>query len=157
VLTRQSVPTLDRAVLAPASLLRRGAYVLRDDAAASDPDLVLIASGSEVALILEAEEILSRAGVRVRLVSMPSWELFAEQCSTYQDSVLPPRVTARLAVEAASPFGWERWTGSRGAVLGVSRFGASAPGKRVLEEYGFTARYVADRALAVLSAARANE
>jgi transketolase len=157
VLTRQAVPTLDRAALAPASLLRRGAYVLRDDAAASDPDLVLIASGSEVALIVEAGEILNRAGVRVRLVSMPSWELFEEQSRSYQDSVLPPRVTARLAVEAASPFGWERWTGSRGAVLGVSRFGASAPGKRVLEEYGFTARYVADRALAVLSGAQAGD
>jgi transketolase len=149
VLTRQHVPTLDRAILAPAELLRRGAYVLNASGERSEPDVILIASGSEVALIVAAEPILKKANVTARLVSMPSWRLFEEQTEEYRQSVLPAAVTARLAVEAASPLGWERWTGLRGAIIGVDRFGASAPGATVLEEYGFTVDHVVDQALAL--------
>jgi len=148
VLTRQHVPTLDRSIYAPAELLRRGAYVLNPPGDSNDPDLILIASGSEVALIVSAEPVLKQAGLRVRLVSMPSWRLFEEQAPEYRESVLPRSVTARLAVEAASPLGWERWTGAAGAVLGIDRFGASAPGATVLKEYGFTVDRIVERALA---------
>ncbi|HSQ64534.1 MAG TPA: transketolase [Polyangiaceae bacterium] len=148
VLTRQSVPTLDRAVYAPAQLLRRGAYVLNAEEKA--PDVILIASGSEVSLIVAAAPILRKVHVRARLVSMPSWRLFEEQTAEYRESVLPAAVTARLAVEAASPLGWERWTGLRGAILGVDRFGASAPGATVLAEYGFTVDHVVAQALALV-------
>jgi transketolase len=148
VLTRQPVPTLNRSIYRPAELLRRGAYTLTgsDD----QPDLILIASGSEVGLIVAAEPILRAAGMRVRLVSMPSWRLFEEQPADYRESVLPRDVTARLAVEAASPFGWERWTGSRGAVIGIDRFGASAPGDVVLENLGITTDAVVRGALALV-------
>jgi transketolase len=147
VFTRQAVPTLDRSIFAPAELLRRGAYVLNpsDDA----HDVVLIASGSEVALIVAAEPRLRQAGVGARLVSMPSWRLFQEQPAEYRESVLPAAVTARLAVEAGSPLGWERWTGPSGAVIGIDRFGASAPGDVVFKEYGFTVDHVVNRALAL--------
>jgi transketolase len=150
VLTRQHVPTLDRAIFAPAELLRRGAYVLNASELRTAPDVILIASGSEVGLIAAAEPILRRAGVNARLVSMPSWRLFEEQTAEYRESVLPAAVTARLAVEAASPLGWERWTGPRGAIIGTDRFGASAPGATVLKEYGFTVDHVAEQALALL-------
>jgi transketolase len=149
VLTRQHVPTLDRAIYAPAELLRRGAYVLGSSDARKDPDVILIASGSEVALIVAAEPILRKANVNARLVSMPSWRLFEEQTTEYRESVLPTAVTARLAVEAASPLGWERWTGLGGAVIGVDRFGASAPGATVFKEYGFTVDHVVAQALAL--------
>ena len=150
VLTRQNVATLDRAIYAPADLLRRGAYVLNASDERPQPDVVLIASGSEVALIVAAEPILRRADVSARLVSMPSWRLFEEQPIGYRDSVLPPSVTARLAVEAASPLGWERWTGLQGTIIGIDRFGASAPGDVVLREYGFTVDHVVERALAIV-------
>ncbi len=150
VLTRQHVPTLDRSRFAPAELLRRGAYVLNPGPDAEDPDVVLIASGSEVALIAGAEPELRRSGVRARLVSMPSWELFEEQSPEYRESVLPARATKRLAVEAGSPLGWERWTRAEGAVIGVDRFGASAPGATVLREYGFTVEHVVQEALALV-------
>jgi transketolase len=150
VLTRQHVPTLDRAIYAPAESLRRGAYVLNPSDSHGDPDVILIATGSEVALIVAAEPILRKANVRVRLVSMPSWRLFAEQPTEYREGVLPEAVTARIAVEAASPLGWERWTGIRGAIIGVDRFGASAPGAILFKEYGFTAEHVVERALALL-------
>jgi transketolase len=152
VLTRQHVPTLDRAIYAPAELLRRGAYVL-NPAPADDrkiPDVILIASGSEVALIVAAEPILRKAGVRARLVSMPSWRLFEEQTAAYRESVLPAEVTARLAVEAASPLGWERWTGFRGAIIGIDRFGASAPGATVFKLFGFSVEHVVNEALALV-------
>jgi transketolase len=147
VLSRQAMPTLDRAVLAPAEGLRRGAYVLNP--AVSDPDLILIASGSELGLIVGAEPILRERGRRVRLVSMPSWELFERQSAEYRRSVLLPAVKARLAVEAACSFGWERWVGDEGAVLCVDRFGMSAPGDVVMKEYGFTVESVVTRALAL--------
>jgi transketolase len=148
ILTRQHVPTLDRKQLAPADGLCRGAYVL-DGANDPTPDLILIASGSEVSLIVEAAPRLRAKGLRVRLVSMPAWRLFEEQPADYREHVLPSAVTARLAVEAASPLGWERWTGSRGAIIGLDRFGASAPGETVMRELGFSVEAVVERALAL--------
>lgn len=148
VLTRQNVPTLDRSHYVPAELLRRGAYVL--DPSEERPDVILIASGSEVGLIIAAEPLLRAHGVKARLVSMPSWRLFEEQSADYREHVLPAAVTARLAVEAASPFGWERWTGAHGAIVGLDRFGASAPGGVVLAQLGFTAEAIARRALALV-------
>jgi transketolase len=147
-LSRQHVPTLDRKQFAPAEELRRGAYVLNRDVA--DPELILIATGSEVSLIVGAEEVLRKRGLRVRLVSMPSWELFARQTPEYREEVLPGAVGARLAVEAGASFGWDRWVGSDGDILAIDRFGASAPGGTVMKEYGFTVDHVVERALALL-------
>jgi transketolase len=150
ILTRQSVPTLDRSLYAPAEMLRRGAYVLNRAEEAQSPDVILIASGSEVGLIAAAAPMLHRSGVRVRLVSMPSWRLFEAQTAAYRDSVLPAGVTARLAVEAGAPLGWERWTGQHGALIAIDRFGASAPGEIVFTEYGFTVDHIVRQALALL-------
>ena len=150
VLTRQNVPTLDRSLYASADLLQRGAYVLNPAGGRTEPDVILIASGSEVGLIVAAEPILRKANLHARLVSMPSWRLFGEQPVKYRESVLPAAVTARLAVEAASPLGWERWTGLGGAIIGIDRFGASAPGHIVLQEYGFTVEHVVKKALALV-------
>jgi transketolase len=142
VLSRQNVPTLDRARFAPAEGLRRGAYVLADP---PDARAILIASGSEVGLVAAAGEKLAESGIPVRLVSMPSWELFEAQSREYRDSVLPPALGARLAVEAGVSQGWHKYVGDRGAVIGVDRFGASAPGDVVLREYGFTVENVVKR------------
>jgi transketolase len=149
LLTRQHVPTLDRQNLAPAEGLRQGAYVLNEDV--HDPQLIMIATGSEVALIVGAEQRLRQSGLRVRLISMPSWDLFEAQPASYRDQVLPRAVKARLAVEAARSFGWDRWVGSDGDILSVDRFGASAPGERVLQEFGFTVDNVVERALALVA------
>jgi transketolase len=149
ILTRQDVPTLDRSQFAAADGLRRGGYVLAD-APNGNPDLILIASGSEVALIVEARQKLLEEKVQVRIVSIPSWELFEAQPREYRDAVLPPAVGARLAVEAGVSQGWHRYVGSRGDVLAVDRFGASAPGAVVLREYGFTVDNVCRRAIALL-------
>lgn len=149
VLSRQNLPTLDRSRYAPADGLRRGAYVL-SDAVDGKPQLILIASGSEVGLIVAAAERLQGEGVAVRLVSMASWELFEAQSQTYRDSVLPPSIPARLAVEAGVGQGWHRYVGDRGDVLGVDRFGASAPGPILLREYGFSVENVCQRALAMV-------
>ncbi len=138
VLTRQNLPTLDRAVYASAEGLKRGAYVLAD-LGQGQPQVILMASGSEVGLIVEAGQRLAAKGVAVRLVSFPSWELFAEQAPAYQDAVLPPDITARLAVEAGISMGWHRWVGSKGRVLGIDRYGASAPANTVFEKLGLTA------------------
>jgi len=137
VLTRQNLPTLDRTVYAPAEDTQRGAYVLKD-LGTGKPRIILMASGSEVALIVEAGKRLADEGVAVRLVSFPSWELFGEQEAAYQASVLPPDITARVAVEAGVTMGWHRWVGTQGRVLGVDRFGASAPAKTVFEKLGLT-------------------
>ena len=149
ILTRQNVPTLDRAEFAAADGLRRGAYVLAD-APNGKPDLVLIASGSEVGLIIAAALKLRGEGLQARIVSMPSWELFDAQPREYRDAVLPPALGARLAVEAGSSQGWHRYVGDRGGVLGIDRFGASAPGDVMLREYGFTVDHVCKRAAALL-------
>jgi transketolase len=149
VLTRQKIPVLDRAVHAPADGLRRGAYVLVD-AAGGPPELILIGTGSELQLAVAARTALARDGIRTRVVSMPSWELFDAEPAEYRESVLPRTVTRRLAVEAGATFGWDRWVGAGGAVVGVDRFGASAPGETVMRELGLTAEHVVARARALL-------
>ncbi len=148
-LTRQNLPIIDRGKYGSAEGLERGAYVL---AGAQDgpPEIILIASGSEVSLALEAYEKLSAQGVRARVVSMPSWDLFEKQPQAYRDEVFPPEVTARLAIEAASPFGWERYVGPKGDVIGIKRYGASAPYKVIAEKFGFTAANAVERARALL-------
>ncbi|HYE14086.1 MAG TPA: transketolase [Pyrinomonadaceae bacterium] len=168
ILTRQKVPLIDRARFAAAEGARRGAYTLADStftgarpiaAPASptfvedepcEPRLVIIATGSEVALALEARERLQKEGTPTRVVSMPCWELFEEQPREYRDSVIPPAVGARLGVEAGSTLGWHRWVGDRGDVLGLDRFGGSAPGDTALRELGFNAEDVIARARALL-------
>jgi transketolase len=149
VLTRQAVPTIDRTHCAPATGLLRGAYVLAE-AHGAKAQLILIATGSEVALALAAQQALLLQGVQARVVSMPSWELFDEQTQEYRDTVLPPALPLRLAIEAGVSQGWHRYVGERGAVLAVDSFGASAPGNVMLEEYGFTTDNVCRRALALL-------
>jgi transketolase len=149
-LTRQNLPILDRAVLAPATSLARGAYVLAEPPDGRRPAIILIATGSEVALALAARDELHRQGVAARVVSMPSSELFEEQPQPYKHEVLPPNVTARLAIEAGVSQGWWRYAGSAGDVLGLERFGASAPGKTVMEKLGFTVDNVVARAQALL-------
>ncbi|MEA3326431.1 MAG: transketolase [Chloroflexota bacterium] len=149
VLSRQKLPTLDREVYTNAEELIRGAYVLAD-IGKNEPDLILMASGSEVSLILRAAINLAAEGVNVRVVSFPSWELFTDQDPDYQESVLPSGIKNRLAVEAGSSMGWERWVGDRGQVIGIDRFGASAPGDRVMEEYGFSVANIVEAALSLL-------
>jgi len=149
ILTRQHVPTLDRTRYASADGLRRGAYVLAD-AANGKPDVILIATGSEVGLVVAAADALRAQGVVARVVSMPSWELFDAQSPEYRDSVLPASIGARLAVEAACTQGWHRYVGDHGDVLGVDRFGASAPGDVVMREYGFTVDNVCKRAIGTM-------
>jgi transketolase len=149
-LTRQNVPTLDRRRYASADGLRRGAYVL-SDAPDGKPALILIASGSEVGLIVEAAEKLQADGIAVRCVSMPSWELFDAQPQAYRDQVLPPDVPARLAVELGVPQGWDRYIGAHGDMLGIDHFGASAPAEVLLREFGFTVANVVVRARALLA------
>jgi transketolase len=135
-LSRQPLPTLDRSVYAPASGVARGAYVLAD-APGGKPEVILIASGSELSLAVEAYGKLIAEGIRARVVSMPSWEIFEQQTQEYRDSVLPPTVTARVAIEQASTFGWERYVGGSGHVIGMKTFGASAPLKALQEKFGF--------------------
>jgi transketolase len=140
VLTRQAVPTLDRTKYAPASGVAKGAYVLADSA--GTPDVILIGTGSEVHLCLQAYEQLKGEGVKARVVSMPSWELFERQDEAYREQVLPSGVHARVAVEKAATFGWERFVGLRGAVVGMRSFGASAPLKQLQQKFGFTVENV---------------
>jgi len=136
VLSRQALPTLDRTKYAPASGVARGAYVLAD-APGGDPQVIIIASGSEVSVAVQAHESLLTEGIRSRVVSMPSWEIFEQQTKEYRDSVLPPSVKARVAVEQASTFGWERYVGTSGRVIGMHTFGASAPLKELQRKFGF--------------------
>lgn len=152
VLTRQAVPTLDRTKYAPAAGLAKGAYVLADSE--GTPEVILIGTGSEVHLCLEASEKLKAEGVKARVVSMPSWELFEQQDEKYRDSVLPPSVHARVAVEQAEVFGWERWVGLRGTVVGMRSFGASAPLKALLQKFGFTVEHVVKAAKDTIAKAR---
>ncbi|MDQ1656879.1 MAG: transketolase [Cryptosporangiaceae bacterium] len=138
VLSRQALPTLDRSRFAPASGVARGGYVLADPADGQPPEVILIACGSELSLAVSAWETLTGDGVRARVVSLPSWELFDAQEQSYRDEVLPPSVRARVAIEQASEFGWHRWVGSDGAVVAMSTFGASAPLKALQTKFGFT-------------------
>jgi transketolase len=146
------VPTLDRARFADPEGVRRGAYVIdREPAGAPAPDVVLIASGSELSVaIAAAERLRADGGIRARVVSMPCWRLFEEQDRAYRDAVLPPSVKARVAVEAGASLGWDRFVGDAGTVVGIDRFGASAPGETVMRELGFTPAHVADAARALL-------
>jgi transketolase len=141
ILTRQALPTIDRNKYAPASGLAQGAYVLAD-AVDGKPDVLLLASGSEVALCLEAHERLKAEGIKSRVVSMPSWELFDDQPQEYRDRVLPPAVTARVSVEQASTFGWAKYVGAAGQTIGMRSFGASAPLKDLQKKFGFTPEHI---------------
>ena len=149
MLSRQPLPTLDRSRYAAASGVARGAYVL-GDADGGDPEVILIATGSEVGMTVEAYEQLTADGVRARVVSMPSMELFDKQDQSYRDEVLPPAVTARVAVEKGSPFGWDRWVGPSGAIIGMSTFGESAPMKVLQRKFGFTTENIVATARAQL-------
>ncbi|HEU4762336.1 MAG TPA: transketolase [Gemmatimonadales bacterium] len=141
-LTRQKLPILDRTTLAPSEGARRGAYVLKDSD--GKPDAIVIGTGSEVHLALAAAETLNKEGIRTRVVSMPSWELFAQQEQGYRDTVLPPDVRKRVSIEAAATQGWGRWITDDGIAIGIDHFGASAPGEKVMQEFGFTAQHVVD-------------
>jgi transketolase len=153
MLTRQNLPTIDRSVYAPASGIRRGAYVLADAAGEGAPDLIIMASGSEVQHALAAHLRLVAEGVKSRVVNMASFRLFERQDAAYRASVLPAACRRRLAVEAAASFGWDRWVGESGEILAIDRFGASAPAGTIFEQFGFTADNVYQRAKALLSAA----
>jgi len=155
MLTRQNLPTIDRAVYGPASGVARGAYVLADAAGGEAPELVLLASGSEVQHVLAAHERLVAEGVRSRVVNMASFRLFERQDAAYRESVLPAACRCRLAVEAAASFGWDRWVGPEGEILAIDRFGTSAPAGTIFERFGFTADNVYDRAKALIAAAAA--
>lgn len=153
ILSRQALPTLDRSTFAPATGVARGAYVLAE-ADTETPDVILLATGSEVHLALAAREELQAGGVGTRVVSMPCWELFDRQPRQYRDEVLPPSVTARVAVEQASTLGWDRYVGDGGAVIGMHTFGASAPLKQLVSKFGFTPDRVAQRARDCVTASR---
>ena len=141
VLSRQALPVLDRGKYAPASGVAKGAYVLAD-APGGKPEVILIATGSEVSLAAQAHEMLIAQGIRSRVVSMPSWDIFERQTQEYRDSVLPPSVKARVAIEQASTFGWERYVGEAGHVIGMKTFGASAPLKELDKKFGFEPEHV---------------
>ncbi len=151
ILTRQKLPVLDRNRCASASLLERGAYVLIDSNQGGTPALILLGTGSEVPLLFSAYDRLTGEGVKARVVSMPSWELFEKQPPEYREEVLPPGVKARLAVEAGSPLGWERYTGTEGRVIGIDHFGASAPADVLFEKFGFTVNHVVEVAQELLA------
>jgi transketolase len=136
------MPTFDRTKLAPASEARRGGYVL-SEATGGAPQAVLIATGSEVSVAMAAQEKLAAAGIRARVVSLPCWDVFEAQSREYRESVIPPSVSARVSIEAGATFGWQKWTGDRGANIGVDRYGSSAPGGTNMKEFGFSAENVA--------------
>jgi transketolase len=146
--SRQGVPTLPPDAV-PLDAVERGAYVLRDPD--GDPDVILIGTGTEVHIAVEAADALESEGVAARVVSMPCWERFDEQDDAYRDSVLPPEVRARVAVEAASPFGWDHWIGQDGEFVGMHGFGASGPADKLYEHFGITADAVAERARTALA------
>jgi transketolase len=142
VVSRQALPTLDRQKYASAAGVARGAYVLAD-APGGKPEVILIATGSELSLAAQAHEQLVAGGVRSRVVSMPSWDVFERETQAYRDEVLPPAVTARVAIEQASTFGWERYVGTSGRIIGMKTFGASAPLKELQRKFGFEPDHVA--------------
>jgi transketolase len=145
ILSRQALPTFDRAVVAPAAGLAKGAYVLAD-AKPGAPEVILMASGSEVQLCLQVYETLKQEDVAARVVSFPSWELFERQDQAYRDQVLPPGVKARVSVEMASEIGWDRYVGAQGAIVGMRTLGSSAPIKDLLKKFGFTPETVLEAA-----------
>jgi transketolase len=147
VLTRQNIPVIDQEKYAKASALEKGAYILSESA--TPPTHILIGTGSEVSLLLQAQESLKQRSIAARVVSMPSWELFEKQDAAYRESVLPKAIRKRLAVEAGSPQGWLKYVTEDGAVLGVQRFGESAPGEEVFREFGFTVENIVRLAAAL--------
>jgi transketolase len=149
ILSRQKLPVIDRTIYSSADKLVNGAYILSDSD--GKPDIILIATGSEVDITLKAGKILEEKGISVRVVSMPSWELFENTSQEYKDKVLLPDVTVRIAVEAGISMGWERYTGSNGVVIGINEFGASAPGNIVMEKFGFTSENIVQKAMGLLS------
>jgi transketolase len=153
ILSRQALPTLDRSKFAPPSGLRRGAYVL-SDATNGNPDVLLIGTGSEVSLCLSTQEALKKQGVEARVISMPSWKLFEDQDETYRESVLPSHVRARVSVEQAAKFGWERYVGIDGARIGMRTFGESAPLQKLVKKFGFTVDAVVAAAMGQLNSAK---
>jgi transketolase len=153
VLTRQAIPTFDRTKFASASGTAKGAYVLAD-APGGKPDVILLGTGSEVSLCVEAYEKLKTEGIKARVVSMPSWELFERQDAAYKESVLPAAVTARVSVEMAATFGWDRYVGPKGRAIGMHSFGASAPLKDLLKHFGFTVDAVVADARKVIAKSR---
>ncbi len=152
VLSRQNLSVLDRETLAPASGVQRGGYILQE--AAGEPQVIIIGTGSEVPIALEAGKLLLERGIQARIVSLPSWELFNAQTAEYCETVLPKSIKARISIEAGSPLGWERYVGDGGVIIGIDRFGASAPGKVVYEKLGLTAQRVADEAKKLLQGGR---
>jgi transketolase len=152
-LTRQNLPTLDRSAYPPAGNLSRGAYVL-SDSEGKRADVILIASGSEVHVALEGAQKLREKGINARVVNMASWELFDKQPDDYRNEVLPPEITARVAIETGVPQGWDRYVGDGGEIIGMRRFGASAPYKTLLEKFGFTPEHVAEKAMGLLGKAK---
>jgi transketolase len=153
ILSRQKLPTVDRSTMAAASGVAKGAYVLAD-ADGGNPDVILMATGSEVGLALDAREELAADGIKARVVSMPCWELFDRQPRAYRDSVIPPEVQARVAIEEASTLGWDRYVGDGGAVVGMHTFGASAPLKELVKKFGFTPDAVTEIARERVAAAQ---
>ncbi|MEE8204478.1 MAG: transketolase C-terminal domain-containing protein, partial [Dehalococcoidales bacterium] len=147
-LTRQKLPLLDRKLLSSASGVRRGGYTLWQATAA--PEVILMGTGSEVHIALDAGKLLEEKGVAARVVSLPCWELFDEQPREYRDSVLTPGLTARVSIEAAATFGWERYIGTEGTAIGLDHFGASAPYQEIYEHFGLTAQHMADEAMRLL-------
>ncbi len=156
LLTRQKLSTLDRSIYSESECLQKGAYILAD-MGQKEPEIILMASGSEVNLILHAASNLAAEGVNIRVVSFPSWEIFANQDQAYKDEVFPPNIKTRLAVEAGSSFGWERWVGDHGRIIGIDKFGASAPGDKIMKEYGFSVTNVIDNAMDLLRAAQVDK
>ncbi|MFL5490606.1 MAG: transketolase-like TK C-terminal-containing protein, partial [Gemmatimonadales bacterium] len=152
VLTRQKLPALTRDGVSAAEGTRRGAYVVRD-ANGGKPDAIIIGTGSEVVIGLAAAQLLEQDEIRIRVVSMPSWELFAAQTENYRDAVLPPSVRVRVAVEAGGPMGWSRWTTDEGTMIGIEGFGASAPGERLFQEFKLTPEHVAHTVRRLMHAA----
>jgi len=149
ILTRQNVPVMDRGKFGPAIGLRKGAYLLSDSS--GKPDVILIATGSEVHLAVGVQEKLLGEGIKARVVSMPSWELFEQQPEVYRQEVLPPDVTRRVSIEAGVTLGWHRYVGKEGEIIGIDHFGASAPGNVILKEFGFTSVNILSRVKTLLA------
>jgi transketolase len=153
VLTRQALPTFDRSKYAPATGVAKGAYVLAD-APDGKPEVILMGTGSEVSLCVTAYEQLTSAGIKARVVSMPSWDIFEKQGEDYKKQVLPPAVKARVSVEAASTFGWSQYVGPTGRMIGMHSFGASAPIKDVMKKFGFTTEKVIEAARQAIASSK---
>ena len=151
VLTRQKLPIIDRTHYASAEGLMKGAYILSQEQQGEKPTVILIATGSEVQLVLEAQQELHKESIDARVVSMPSWELFRMQGQEYRDQVLPPDIKLRLAVEAAAPQGWYEWVGDQGDVIGISQFGTSAPCEEIYEHYGITVKDIVNTVKTMVS------